>query len=75
MKLPIAGSFPALAKLYTDVWSKRHPEAVIFAEEAIEGALNVARKIGEENAGMQTLVTGSLYLVGGALNLLRPQLD
>ena len=38
----------------------------------IEEALSLARKIGEQNHGMQTLITGSLHLVGGALNLLNP---
>lgn len=48
------------------------PKAAIIKEQTIEGALNTARRIGEEKGGMQTLVTGSLHLVGGALNLLRP---
>ena len=41
-------------------------------ELSIEGALNLAKKIGDENGGMQTLITGSLYLIGGALRLLEP---
>ena len=51
---------------------KKDPEAVIVRQDAIEGALNFAKNIGEQYNGMETLVTGSLHLVGGALNLLRP---
>ena len=32
----------------------------------------LAKRIGDQEGGMQTLVTGSLYLVGGALNILCP---
>ncbi|RPB18924.1 hypothetical protein L211DRAFT_795314, partial [Terfezia boudieri ATCC MYA-4762] len=65
---------PELLALYCDIWRKIDPEAVIVSEPSIEGALNFARSIGKENGGMETLITGSLHLVGGALNLLRPLL-
>ncbi|KAF8426995.1 putative tetrahydrofolylpolyglutamate synthase [Tirmania nivea] len=65
-------SIPNLLALYCEIWSKIDPDAVIVSETAIEGALKFARSIGEENGGMDTLITGSLHLVGGALNLLRP---
>jgi folylpolyglutamate synthase len=51
---------------------KIDPEATIVREETIEEALSFAKKVGEKHDGMQTLVTGSLHLIGGALNLLRP---
>jgi folylpolyglutamate synthase len=54
------------------VWKKIYPDTIVASEQAIQGALNLARTIGEQNNGMQTLVTGSLHLIGGALNLLRP---
>jgi folylpolyglutamate synthase len=44
--------------------------ATISLERTVEGALRLARRIGEQGNGMQTLVTGSLHLVGGALCLL-----
>ena len=63
---------PGLQELYSDVWRRIDPDAIIASEQSIQGALNLARTIGEQRNGMQTLVTGSLHLVGGALNLLRP---
>ena len=39
-------------------------------EPTIEGALDRAREIGNRGNGMQTLITGSLYLIGGVLRLL-----
>ncbi|RPB21264.1 folylpolyglutamate synthase [Terfezia boudieri ATCC MYA-4762] len=65
-------SIPDLLAIYCDIWRKIDPEAVIVSEPAIEGALKFARKIGEEKGGMETLITGSLHLVGGALNILQP---
>ncbi|KAF8431656.1 Mur ligase [Terfezia claveryi] len=56
--------------LYCDIWKKIDPEVVIVSEPSIEGALNFARSIGKENGRMETLITGSLHLVGRALNLL-----
>lgn len=47
-------------------------KATISLERTIEGALNLARRIGDRDNGMQTLITGSLHLVGGALCLLEP---
>jgi len=67
------GSHPLVVPVeFPDIWRKIDPEAAIINEQTIEGALNFARRIGEEKGGMQTLVTGSLHLIGGALNLLRP---
>lgn len=58
--------------MYSEGWKKIDPQAEIITENAIEGALHAARKIGEKEGGMRTLITGSLHLVGGVLNLLRP---
>ena len=44
------------------------PGVQISIEPTIDQALNLAREIGNAKDGMQTLVTGSLYLVGGALS-------
>ena len=57
---------------YTKAWKSVDPLVDIVVEPTIEGALNLARKIGDQGNGMQTLVTGSLYLVGGALSILQP---
>ena len=59
-------------ELYAEFWKKFDPEAAVSCERTIEGALHQARQIGELNNGMQTLITGSLHLVSGALYLLEP---
>lgn len=64
--------FPDFLALYSNLWMEKDPEAVIVRQDAIEGALNFAKGIGKQHNGTETLVTGSLHLVGGALNLLRP---
>jgi folylpolyglutamate synthase len=58
--------------IYADIWKKAHPETKIFFEPTIRGALRIARKIGEDHATVQTLVTGSQHLVGGFLPLIQP---
>jgi folylpolyglutamate synthase len=55
---------------YAEAWKKFDPTATISREQTIEGALHLAREIGDQNKGMQALVTGSLHLVSGALYLL-----
>lgn len=57
-------------KDYVDAYKSINPNVDIAIEPTIEGALNLAKDIGDRDNGMQTLVTGSLYLVGGALRLL-----
>ena len=64
--------FPNFPVIYANLWKRLDPEAEVLIETTIEGALNLAKKIGEKSGGMQTLVTGSLHMVGGALNILRP---
>lgn len=59
-----------LQKDYIEAYRSIDPDARISIEPTIEGALNLAREIGSRDNGMQTLVTGSLYLIGGALRLL-----
>jgi len=41
-----------------------------FFESTIQGALDMAKKIGKDHGSVQTLVTGSQHLVGGALSLI-----
>lgn len=61
---------PDLRKDYIDAYRNIDPDARISIEPTIEGALSLAREIGSRDNGMQALVTGSLYLIGGALRLL-----
>ena len=55
---------------YAETWGSLDPTATVLRERTIEGALDRAREIGDQNNGMQALVTGSLHLVSGALYLL-----
>jgi len=57
--------------VYAEIWKKAQPDSIIFFEPTIQGALEMARKIGKDHGSMQTLVTGSQHLVGGALSLLQ----
>lgn len=54
---------------FTEIWKRFHPESRILYEPNIRDALGSARRIGKEagGGGMQTLITGSQHLVGGAL--------
>ena len=64
--------FPDLCAIYSSLWKEIHPHTVISTEPTIEGAIKLAEQISMQYGGMQTFVTGSLRLVGGALNFLRP---
>jgi folylpolyglutamate synthase len=63
---------PSQDHVYAEIWKRAQPDANIYFESTIQGALNVARKCGRDHNSMQTLITGSQYLVGGALSLLQP---
>ncbi|KAJ5407315.1 folylpolyglutamate synthase [Penicillium sp. CMV-2018d] len=64
--------FPDLCATYVSLWKDFDNQAVVASEPTIEAALNLAKRISAQEGGMQVFVTGSLHLVGGALNLLRP---
>ncbi|KAJ5757555.1 uncharacterized protein N7511_006249 [Penicillium nucicola] len=64
--------FPDLCSTYSSLWKVFDSEAVLSTEPTIEGALNQAKQISTQEGGAQIFVAGSLHLVGGALNLLRP---
>lgn len=63
---------PEVQEHYAKVWKNIDHKATVSRERTIEGALHRAKEIGDQNDGMQTLVTGSLHLVSGALYLLEP---
>ncbi len=63
---------PEVQERYAKVWKNIDHKAMVSRERTIEGALHRAKEIGDQNDGMQTLVTGSLHLVSGALYLLEP---
>ncbi|RAK99394.1 folylpolyglutamate synthase [Aspergillus ibericus CBS 121593] len=62
--------FPDLCSVYAAVWSRLDPEAIVSSKPTIEAAIRLAEQIAAESGGAQCFVTGSLHLVGGALNLL-----
>ncbi|MCJ1399172.1 hypothetical protein MMC11_002374 [Xylographa trunciseda] len=55
---------------YAKVWTAINPVVKSSVKSTIEEALVLASDIGNQGSGMHALVTGSLYLVGGALDLL-----
>ncbi|RHZ43372.1 LipA and NB-ARC domain protein [Aspergillus thermomutatus] len=58
--------------LYASVWKGLDPQAMVTTAPTIERAVRLARETGVREDGMQVLVTGSLYMVGGTLKFLRP---
>lgn len=67
--------YPDLCSIYASRWKQRDPQATVSCKTSIEEAIELAEEIGAEQkgGGVQAFVTGSLHLVGGALNILRPQ--
>ena len=63
---------PEVQERYAKVWKTIDHHVTVSCERTIEGALHRAKEIGAQNDGMQTLVTGSLHLVSGALYFLEP---
>ncbi|GKZ36840.1 hypothetical protein AbraIFM66950_008072 [Aspergillus brasiliensis] len=66
----------SLLSLYAEKWKTLDPRPAtsISTKETIEEAIDAARIISaqQDTNGTQVLITGSLRLVGGALNILRP---
>ena len=59
-------------------WSQMDPDADVRVVRSIEGALDVARGIAGDWEGdreVMALITGSLHLVGGALDVIESQVD
>ncbi|PWY88566.1 putative tetrahydrofolylpolyglutamate synthase [Aspergillus sclerotioniger CBS 115572] len=54
------------SELYSDYASR-------WKRPTVEGAILLAKEISNQRRGAQILVTGSIHLVGGALDILRPQ--
>lgn len=63
----VAKSEDISQKAFGEIWKRFHQNSRILYEPNIQKALDSARKIGTEAGGMQTLITGSQHLVGGAL--------
>ena len=67
-----AKNLQTIFERYEQTWRNIDAKAEISIEPTIEGALEIAKTIGDRGNRMQTLITGSLYLVGGALLFLEP---
>lgn len=58
-----------------EIWNRYQPGSKVSAEPGIESALKTVRALAEgQKRGARTLITGSLYLVGGALYHLEKQM-
>ncbi|PHH89328.1 hypothetical protein CDD83_6293 [Cordyceps sp. RAO-2017] len=68
-----SSSAASAQEAFGQVWSRLHPTSRVLYEPDIRRALDRARGIGAEAGGMQTLITGSQHLVGGALFFLKPE--
>jgi folylpolyglutamate synthase len=55
---------------YREIWRRIQPETDLIFDSTIKGAMDLARQLGKKYGGMNTLVTGSQHLVGGALRLM-----
>ncbi|RAL09340.1 bifunctional folylpolyglutamate synthase/dihydrofolate synthase [Aspergillus homomorphus CBS 101889] len=64
--------FPDLCSIYSTRWKEFDSQATVSTTETIEEAIKAAKSISAQHGGIHVLVTGSLHLVGGALNILRP---
>lgn len=73
MKAPYS-SFYDLCASYSTAWKDVDPHATVAIAPTIERAVNLAREVGLQENNLQVLVTGSLYMVGGALRFLKPEL-
>jgi folylpolyglutamate synthase len=56
---------------YAETWKKARPTLTILFEPTVKGAKEMARYMGKTHDDMQTIITSSEHLVGGALSLLQ----
>lgn len=71
--LKVSGTpLPDFCAMHSSLWKDLDPKSQISIEPTIERAIKRAKQLSAQKDGSQVLVTGSLHLVGGAVNLLRP---
>lgn len=71
--LKVSGTpLPDFCAMHSSLWKDLDPKSQISIEPTIERAIKRAKQLSAQKDGSQILVTGSLHLVGGAVNLLRP---
>lgn len=68
-RVPVLEPSPAGAEAeqFGEIWRRFQKDSQIIFAPDIQNALDSVRKLGVESAKTQTLITGSLHLVGGAL--------
>jgi folylpolyglutamate synthase len=59
-----------IQKLYAETWKTLDPNAHVSIQPTIHDALELAKQIGDEAHGMQTLVTGTTRLIGSVLAIM-----
>lgn len=72
MNDPAAIEGMTVQRAFAARWKEMDPKATVVLRESVEGALGYVRGLaeGEGEGEVQALVTGSLHLVGGALEVL-----
>jgi len=63
---------PQISSLCSAIWSELDASSIVTTELSVEAALNAAESISKKHDGVKILVTGSCYIAGPALDLLRP---
>lgn len=69
-------SLDAQLASYSSLWKRldtRVQSAEVAVVKTIEEAIQLARTMGASGGQSQVLITGSLYLIGGALKILQPR--
>jgi folylpolyglutamate synthase len=65
-------AIPKIQQSYADIWKRSHYDTNIDFQPTIKRSLDVVSDIGKDCGHVQTLITGSQHLVGGALHFLQP---
>lgn len=58
-------------QVFPEVWRELDERTEILARQSVEEGIELAKELAGEG-GMRTFIAGSLHLVGGALNVLKP---
>lgn len=69
---PAAGKIADVPEGFSSFWEGFDSGAAVSTASSVEGAIRRARQISGQEGDANILATGSLFLVGGALDVLRP---
>jgi folylpolyglutamate synthase len=61
-----------MQKAFAEKWTSLDPKATVTVVASIEDAIDYVRRLAKEDSGnvVQGFITGSLHLIGGALEVL-----